>query len=110
MIQTTFPLALVASMPDFLDLSLQHLDAWHKTFSELCLTSSVDLGASEDGETTTLPQLATTILDLLTNVLRGGRAKSWFADGGHVMMMVQTAFYWSQMTQDDVSNVSFQIP
>ena len=49
-----------------------------------------------------LPQLICPILDFLSSVIRGGKAKTWF-EGNNLTAVISAVFQYAQMTDEDVS-------
>lgn len=49
-----------------------------------------------------LPQLLCPILDFVTAVSRGGKAREWFV-GGNLTALISSVFNFVQMTDEDVS-------
>ena len=48
------------------------------------------------------PALLDPILDFLSSVIRGGKAKTWF-EGNNLTAVISAVFQYAQMTDEDVS-------
>src|ERR1700683_491693 len=89
-------------LKDFLSVSLHHLEVLFPTFTHFYLSSSASpLGSSED-ENVGLPHLVCPLIDFVSTVTRGGKAKEWF-DSGHLPALIGAVFNYVQMTEEDVS-------
>ncbi|KAI5998077.1 armadillo-type protein [Pisolithus albus] len=69
-IHTSFPRAMVAYLPDYLNATLHHLQVVYSTYNRYAP------GSSED-EVVELPHLICPMFDFLSNVVRGGKAREW---------------------------------
>jgi hypothetical protein len=93
---------LTLYLKDFLAASLNHFQALYPTFAQFYLSSSEPAPGSSEDETIELPQLLCPILDFVTSVARGGKAKEWFAEG-NLNALISAVFSFAQMTDEDVS-------
>lgn len=103
MIQTAFPSSLNPHILSIVDISFKTLQLLSPSFTANYLSSNDEPAASEGGEDVSLPQLAATIMDFLTNCVRGGKAKGWFSNSQNISTCIQTVFFWTQITREDVS-------
>jgi hypothetical protein len=74
-------------------------------FTDHYLTSDDTAPSPNDSVLVTLPQLASTIFDFLTNCCRGGKAKAWFNDEANINLSIQSIFFWAQITRSDVGTL-----
>ncbi|KAA1471630.1 ARM repeat-containing protein [Dentipellis sp. KUC8613] len=103
-IHTSFPRALAPYLPAYLNASLTHLQALFPTFYAYYLspTPAGDVPQSEeDGENVELPRLAAPLVDFVSAVARGGRARAWFEESGRLGAVVDAAVKWAQMTSEN---------
>jgi hypothetical protein len=89
---------------DFLTASLTHFQALYSTFAQFYLSSSEPAPCSSEDETIELPQLLCPILDFVSAVARGGKAKEWFSEG-NLNALISAVFSFAQMTDEDVSTL-----
>lgn len=60
---------------------------------------------SSEDERIELPQLASSTLDFISAVTRGGKAKDWYTEA-NVNDLVADIFRWTEMTADEVGSRS----
>ena len=107
-IHTSFPRPLTPYLKDFLTASLNHFQALYPTFAQFYLSSSEPAPHSSEDEPVELPQLLCPILDFVTAVSRGGKAREWFV-GGNLTALISSVFNFVQMTDEDVSRRSISM-
>ncbi|KAI6163683.1 armadillo-type protein [Pisolithus thermaeus] len=78
-IHTSFPRAMVAYLPDYLNAALHHLQVIYSTYNRCYITASEDAPGSSEDEVVELPHLICPIFDFLSNVVRGGKAREWLS-------------------------------
>ncbi|TFY66382.1 hypothetical protein EVG20_g4698, partial [Dentipellis fragilis] len=102
-IHTSFPRALAPYLPAYLNASLTHLQALFPIFYAYYLspTPAGDVPQSEDGENVELTRLAAPLVDFVSAVARGGRARAWFEENGRLGTVVDAAVKWAQMTSEN---------
>lgn len=88
-------------LKDFLSASLHHLQALFPTFTQCYLTSLQSPPGSTEDEFVGLPHLICPIVDFMSSVARGGRAKEWF-EAGNLQSLIGSVFQYVQMTEEDV--------
>ena len=98
----SFPKAITPYLGDFLSCGLAHLQQLLPTFSQyyLSLSSPSPPNTSED-EPMGLSMLACPVLDFISSVVRGGKAKAWLQPQSLEALIV-SGFGWIQMTEEDV--------
>ena len=101
-IHVAFPRVLAPYLPDFLNASLHHLSSLFPTFSHYYLSSASTVPNTSEDDTFDLVQLIVPILDFVTTVARGGKAKGWFTVAT-LSSLAGEVYNWVQMTSDDVS-------
>jgi importin-9 len=89
-------------LKDFLSASLHHLQVLFPTFTHFYLSSSASPPGSSEDEHIDLPHLVCPLIDFVSTVTRGGKAKEWF-DSGHLPALIEAVFNYVQMTEEDVS-------
>ncbi|KAF8634940.1 hypothetical protein AX15_000671 [Amanita polypyramis BW_CC] len=99
-IHTSFPRALTPYLPDLLSSSIYHLQTLYPTFVHYYISSSDSVPHTSEDETIELPQLIVPIIDFVSNIARGGKAKGWF-DVQHFPALVSAIFRFTQMTEED---------
>ncbi|KAF7974899.1 hypothetical protein HWV62_11051 [Athelia sp. TMB] len=99
-IHTSFPRAMTIYLKDFLSASLHHLQALFPTFTQCYLTSLQSPPGSTEDEFVGLPHLICPIVDFMSSVARGGRAKEWF-EAGNLQSLIGSVFQYVQMTEED---------
>ncbi|KIK67465.1 hypothetical protein GYMLUDRAFT_69648 [Collybiopsis luxurians FD-317 M1] len=99
-VHTSFPRAIAPYLPEFLPAALIHLNSLYPTFDRYYLASSESVPSSSEDETIELPQLITSLMDFVSAVARGGRAKDWLT-GDNATALVSAVFNYIQMTDDD---------
>ena len=102
LIHTSFPRALASSLPEFLTASLNHLTVLYPTFSHYYLSATEAVPSTSEDESIELPQLLCPIIDFLSTVIRGGKAREWLGEE-NMLSLVVSMFNYVQMTDDDVS-------
>ena len=106
-IHTSFPRALTSYLPDLLSSSLHHLQTLYPTFVHYYISSSDSVPHTSEDEIIELPQLIVPIIDFVSNVARGGKARGWF-DAQRFPALVSAIFRFTQMTEEDVSSGSHE--
>jgi len=101
-IHTSFPRTLTPYLNDFLTSSLNHLHALFPTFSHYYLLNAESAPSSSENDSIDLTQLICPILDFVSAVSRGGKARDWF-DPGNLNNLIASVFGYTQMTEEDVS-------
>ncbi|TRM70438.1 armadillo-type protein [Schizophyllum amplum] len=99
-IHTSFPRAMVTFLPDILNSALNHLQTVFPAFQQYYLSATESPPPSSEDETIHLPQLICPILDFLSSVIRGGKAKAWF-EGDNLTAVISAVFNYAQMTDED---------
>ncbi|KAF8870248.1 ARM repeat-containing protein [Mucidula mucida] len=97
---TSFPRALQPYMNDMLDLAVGHLDILYPMFDRYYLSSSDPIPSSSEDEPVHLSHLISAILDFISGMVRGGKAKSWFT-AEHSAALISSVFKYAQMTDED---------
>ncbi|TDL19426.1 ARM repeat-containing protein [Rickenella mellea] len=99
-IHISFRQALSSYLNDLLTSSLNHLSAILPTFTHYYLSSSSPSipNASEE-DPIELAQLGCPILDFMSALIRGGKAKAWLEP--NLEWLVGTIIGWIQMTSED---------
>lgn len=87
---------------DLLASSLTHLRAYWPTFVHYYISSSSPVPNSSEDDSIELPQLLCPIIDFISTVARGGKAKAWFSQE-NLTSLIDAVFNYTQMTDDDVS-------
>jgi importin-9 len=93
---------LTPYLNDFLTASLNHFQALYSTFAQFYLSSSEPAPRSSEDESVELPQLLCPILDFISSVTRGGKAREWFVEINR-SRLISAIFNFVQMTDEDVS-------
>ncbi|KAI5824132.1 ARM repeat-containing protein [Schizophyllum commune Tattone D] len=99
-IHTSFPRAMTTFLPDILSASLNHLQTIYPAFQQYYLSATDSPPPSSEDEPVHLPQLICPILDFLSSVIRGGKAKTWF-EGNNLTAVISAVFQYAQMTDED---------
>ncbi|KIP03840.1 hypothetical protein PHLGIDRAFT_31632 [Phlebiopsis gigantea 11061_1 CR5-6] len=99
-ILTAFPRTLVSYLPDFLTSCLAQLHVLFPTFHQFYVLGTGTVPLSSEDEKIDLPQLASSTLDFISTVVRGGKARDWFTDA-NVNELVGNVFRWTEMTADE---------
>lgn len=99
-IHTSFPRALTPYLKDFLTASLNHFQALYPTFAQFYLSASEPAPRSSEDESIELPQLLCPILDFITAVTRGGKAREWIVEE-NLDTLILVVFNFVQMTDED---------
>lgn len=107
-IHSSFPRVMVTYLRDFLSSSLHHLQVLFPTFTHFYLSSSASPPSSSEDDQLGLPHLVCPLIDFVSTVTRGGKAKEWF-DSGNLQALIGAVFNYVQMTEDDVSNLIIRI-
>jgi importin-9 len=93
---------LIPYLNEFLTASLNHFQALYPTFAQFYLSSSEAAPQSSEDDAVELPQLLCPILDFVTAVTRGGKAREWFVEENRTRL-ISAVFDFVQMTDEDVS-------
>lgn len=97
-----FSKALAPHLNALLVSSVTHLHDLLPTFSHYYLSSSSPSPpSSSEDEVIGLPQLCCPIIDFISTVVRGGKAKAWIRPE-NLAPLVVTILGWLQMTEEDV--------
>ncbi|KII94307.1 hypothetical protein PLICRDRAFT_50286 [Plicaturopsis crispa FD-325 SS-3] len=99
-IYTSFPRAMAPYLNDLLASSLTHLRAYWPTFVHYYISSSSPVPNSSEDDSIELPQLLCPIIDFISTVARGGKAKAWFSQE-NLTSLIDAVFNYTQMTDDD---------
>ncbi|KAL1749221.1 armadillo-type protein [Schizophyllum fasciatum] len=99
-IHTSFPRSMTTFLPDILSASLNHLQTIYPAFQKYYLSATESPPPSSEDEPVHLPQLICPILDFLSSVIRGGKAKAWF-ENDNLPAVISAVFNYAQMTDDD---------
>ncbi|KAF5393539.1 hypothetical protein D9757_000551 [Collybiopsis confluens] len=99
-IHTSFPRAIAPYLQDLLPAALVHLNSLYATFDRYYLASSETVPSSSEDESIELPQVITSIMDFVSAIARGGRAKAWLTSD-NATALVSAVFDYIQMTDDD---------
>lgn len=103
-IHTSFPRAIAPYLLHLVPASLLHLNNLYPTFERYYLESTESVPSTSEDEAIELPQLITSIMDFVSSVARGGRAKEWFV-GVNATALISAVFDYIQMTDDDVRRI-----
>lgn len=107
MIHTSFLRPLTPYLPAYLSASLSHLQTLLPTFTANYLHSSGFRPQTLEDEPQELTRLMAALIDFVSSVARGGKAKSWFetdqnqAGGNNLAPLVTMLVRWAQMTRDN---------
>ncbi|KAI0066668.1 ARM repeat-containing protein [Artomyces pyxidatus] len=99
-IHTSFPRVLAPYLPDYLTAALIHLQALYPTFSQYYLTDNGTVPDSSEGEPIELSKLAAPLIDFVSSVARGTKARAWF-EQGNLAALVDVLVKWAQMTKEN---------
>lgn len=105
------PRVLTPHLATLLPLAIGHLDVLLPTFQQYHVIRD---GGNPPPVTTpddpdqdiSLPILAASIQDLLSQIARGKRAKEWYGDEANLRACVRAIAGWTQMTEEDVRSIS----
>ena len=106
-IHTSFPRSLFPYLEDFLNLSLYHLQTLYPTFDHYCLSQLESNPGSSENNPVELPRLISPIIDFISLVSRGGKAKTWYTQE-RIDALTSAVFNYAQMTMEDVSLAIFR--
>lgn len=107
MIHTSFLRPLTPYLPAYLSASLVHLQTLLPTFTANYLHSSGFRPQTLEDDPQELTRLMAALIDFVSSVARGGKAKSWFevdqsgAGSGNLVPLVTMLVRWAQMTRDN---------
>jgi hypothetical protein len=101
-LHTSFARALKPYLPEFLSASLHHLQAYFPTYTQFYLVADASVPKNSEDESIELPEVAAPILDFISAIARGGRAKDWFGSD-QVAGLVKAIFAWSQISIESAS-------
>ncbi|KAH0837873.1 armadillo-type protein [Lanmaoa asiatica] len=76
-INTAFPRGLKVYVESFLDSSLSHLKSIFPAYEIYYINATESVPGSIEEEAVELPYLICPLFDLVSNIVRGGRAKQW---------------------------------
>lgn len=105
MINTTFPRGLKPYVESFLDSSLTHLKSIFPAYEIYDINAAESVPTSTEDEAIELPHLICPLFDLVSNIVRGGRAKQWLDpkyQSQNLTNLVGVVFQFAQMTAEDV--------
>jgi len=104
-INTAFPRGLRPYVDSFLDSSLAHLKGVFSAYEIYYINATESIPGSSEDEAVELPYLICPLFDLVSNVVRGGRAKQWLDpqnQSQNLTNLVGVVFRFTQMTAEDV--------
>ena len=101
-IQTIFNRLFRGSANVFLDASLRHLQQLLPAFLQYYLDPNSTPPTSTEDEDISLPRLASSIIDFVSNIARTASARPWFEQPSHLEQLITVVFHWIQMTPEDV--------
>lgn len=104
-INTAFPRGLKAYVESFLDSSLSHLQSIFPAYEIHYINATEPTPGSTEDEAVELPHLICPLFDLLSNIVRGGKAKQWLDPQNrfhNLTSIVGVIFQFAQMTAEDV--------
>lgn len=82
-----------------------HLQSIYAAYEIYYITATESVPGSTEDEVVELPHLICPLFDLVSNIVRGGRAKQWLdpANQSHNLTnLVGVIFRFAQMTAEDV--------
>ena len=82
-----------------------HLQSIYAAYEIYYITAAESVPGSTEDEVVELPHLICPLFDLVSNIVRGGRAKQWLdpANQSHNLTnLVGVIFRFAQMTAEDV--------
>lgn len=94
-----------AYVESFLDSSLSHLKNVFPAYEIYYINATGPVPGSSEDEAVELPYLVCPLFDLVSNVVRGGRAKKWLDpenQSQNLTNLVGVIFQFAQMTAEDV--------
>ncbi|KAG8219346.1 armadillo-type protein [Butyriboletus roseoflavus] len=103
-INTAFPRGLKAYVESFLDSSLSHLKSIFPVYEIYYINATESVPGSSEDEAIELPYLICPLFDLVSNIVRGGRAKQWLDpqnQSPNLTNLVGVVFGFAQMTAED---------
>jgi hypothetical protein len=104
-INTAFPRGLKPYIESFLDSSLAHLKGVFPAYENYYINATESVPGSSEDEAVEIPYLICPMFDLVSNIVRGGRAKQWFDpknQSKNLTDLVGVVFRFAQMTAEDV--------
>lgn len=109
-INTAFPRGLKAYVESFLDSSLSHLNSVFPAYDIYYVNATETVPVSTEDEAVELPYLICPLFDLVSNIVRGGRAKQWLDpqnQSPNLTNLIGIVFRFAQMTAEDVGTSCF---
>jgi hypothetical protein len=103
-INTAFPRGLKPYVESFLDSSLTHLKSIFPAYEIYDINAAESVPTSTEDEAIELPHLICPLFDLVSNIVRGGRAKQWLDpkyQSQNLTNLVGVVFQFAQMTAED---------
>ncbi|KAI0045675.1 ARM repeat-containing protein [Auriscalpium vulgare] len=100
-IHTSFSRVLAPYLPDVLTAALTHLQALYPTFAQYYLADNASVPESSEGEPIELSRLAAPLIDFVSSVARGTKARAWFEAPGTLVALVNVLVKWAQMTKEN---------
>ncbi|KAF8554336.1 ARM repeat-containing protein [Imleria badia] len=103
-INTAFPRGLKPYVESFLDSSLVHLQSIFSAYETYYINATESVPGSTEDEAVELPHLICPLFDLVSNIVRGGRAKQWLDPKNQNQNLTNLAgvvFRFAQMTTED---------
>ena len=94
----------------FLDSSLAHLKSIFPVYEVYYINATESVPGSTEDEAVELPCLVCPLFDLVSNIVRGGKAKQWLDpknQSQNLTSLVGVIFRFAQMTAEDVRTPSF---
>lgn len=102
MIHTGFSRSIAPHYDELLNIALAHLRILLPTFTHHYLSASSNpVPTASEEEPIELYMLGCPIIDFITTLTRGSRAKSWLQPSNMETLIV-TLCGWMQMTEEDV--------
>ncbi|KIJ34652.1 hypothetical protein M422DRAFT_76407 [Sphaerobolus stellatus SS14] len=99
-IQTIFNRIFKSSAETFLNASLTHLQVLLPAFAQYYLDPNATPPSSTEDEEVSLPGLASSIIDFVSNLARTSSVRPWF-DPSRLEQLSAVVFHWIQMTGED---------
>lgn len=109
-INTAFPRGLKPYVESFLDSSLAHLKSIFSAYETYYINATESVPGSTEDEAVELPYLICPLFDLVSNIVRGGKAKQWLdpkSQSPNLTYLIGETFRFAQMTTEDVRTFHF---
>ncbi|KAF9011181.1 armadillo-type protein [Cyathus striatus] len=96
----SFPRALGPYLPQFLNISVNHLHILYPTFAHYYLNDDSFVPPTSEDESLELPQLICPVLDFLAAVTRSGKVHDWYKEVS-LNGLVSSVLNFVQMSNED---------